>query len=58
MSKHTGKYEWHDDDCLCKLMGIEYCNRNGYVWSCCGETEKDVPCRLKSSKKTKISKKK
>ncbi len=47
MSTHNGKYEWHDDDCLCKTAGggIEFCNRNGSIWSCCGQTVRDAPCQ-------------
>ena len=41
---HRGEYRWHDDDCLCKLGGVEYCNRNGSVWSCCGATNREDPC--------------
>jgi hypothetical protein len=42
--EHAGEYRWHDDDCLCKMAGVEYCNRNGHIWSCCGETEESGQC--------------
>lgn len=41
--KHTGKYQYHDDDCWC-VMGNNYCNRGGGVWSCCGACKKDSEC--------------
>lgn len=43
-SKHKGEYRWHDDDCRCKSAGIEYCNRHGSIWSCCGQTAREAPC--------------
>jgi hypothetical protein len=41
--KHTGSYSYHDDDCWC-MMGDNYCNRDGFVWSCCGACKKDSEC--------------
>lgn len=41
--KHSGTYDYHDDDCWC-VMGGGYCNRDGFVWSCCGATKKDSEC--------------
>lgn len=43
-SEHSGRYRWHDDDCLCRTAGIEFCNRNGNIWSCCGQTDEAAPC--------------
>lgn len=40
---HTGKWEYHDDDCWC-VMGGRYCNRGGGIWSCCGAIVKDSEC--------------
>lgn len=40
---HTGSYEFHDDDCRC-TMALPYCNRGGWVWSCCGATKKHSDC--------------
>jgi len=41
--KHTGNYEYHDDDCWC-VLGRPYCNRDGFVWSCCGACKEDSDC--------------
>ncbi len=41
---HLGVYAYHNDDCRC-IMGGHYCNRDGYVWSCCGATERYCHCR-------------
>ena len=40
---HTGSFDYHDDDCLC-VMGGAYCNRDGYVWSCCGSCKEHSDC--------------
>lgn len=40
---HSGKWEYHDDDCWC-IMGRDFCNRDGHVWSCCGACKKDSDC--------------
>ncbi len=41
--EHTGRWEHHDDDCWC-VLGGHYCNRDGFVWSCCGATTQDSEC--------------
>jgi hypothetical protein len=40
---HTGNYRRHDDDCWC-MMGGGYCNRGGFVWSCCGAIGQASSC--------------
>lgn len=40
---HMGSYKYHDDDCWC-CMGGGFCNRDGYVWSCCGAFTKKSSC--------------
>lgn len=40
---HTGKFRYHDDDCMCGAYG-SYCNRDGYVWSCCGACKQHSDC--------------
>ena len=44
INKHTGTYSYHDDDCWCLMGDIKYCNRDGFVWSCCGSCKKDSEC--------------
>ncbi len=44
---HTGKWEYHDDDCWC-VLGNNYCNRDDWVWSCCGACKKDSDCSGKN----------
>lgn len=41
--RHSGSYEYHDDDCMC-VMGGNYCNRDGKVWSCCGACKEKSEC--------------
>lgn len=40
---HAGTWRQHDDDCWC-VMGGRYCNRGGYVWSCCGSCKERSDC--------------
>lgn len=40
MAQHSGRWIYHDDDCLCGGP----CNRNAYVWSCCGACKEDSEC--------------
>jgi len=42
--KHSGEWSYHDDDCWCVMGGRKYCNRDGYVWSCCGACKEDSEC--------------
>jgi hypothetical protein len=42
--KHTGVWSRHDDDCRCIDGGIPYCNRDGWVWSCCGACKQQSEC--------------
>lgn len=39
---HAGSWNYHDDDCMCAMGGL-HCNRDAYIWSCCGATRKDAP---------------
>jgi hypothetical protein len=43
VSKHTGSWDYHDDDCRCTIAN-PYCNRDGHVWSCCGACKEDSEC--------------
>lgn len=40
---HAGSWGSHDDDCWCAMAG-GYCNRGGWVWSCCGACKEDSEC--------------
>jgi phospholipase/carboxylesterase len=40
---HTSGWRYHDDDCWCMMAG-GYCNRGGYVYSCCGATVEGSGC--------------
>lgn len=40
---HTGVWSYHDDDCRCVEGGL-HCNRDDFVWSCCGACKKDSEC--------------
>ena len=40
---HTGSWQYHVDDCRCSWADL-YCNRDGWIWSCCGSTQKDSDC--------------
>lgn len=42
--KHTGGWSCHDDDCRCMCATSGYCNRNGYVWDCCGSVVEQSSC--------------
>lgn len=42
--KHSGTWRYHDDDCWCVMGDNQYCNRDGYVWSCCGACKEDSEC--------------
>ena len=46
--EHTGSYRQHDDDCWC-MMGGGYCNRGGFVWSCCGAVNGGDSCAGKGN---------
>lgn len=42
---HKGHWTWHDDDCQCaRYFDDSYCNRNGYIWSCCGQMSESGMC--------------
>ena len=43
-TKHGGTWSYHEDDCMCMMGGYGYCNRAGYVWSCCGATLEISSC--------------
>ena len=47
--KHTGTYDYHDDDCWC-CIGGGFCCRDGRCWSCCGAFSKDSTCAGKGNK--------
>lgn len=40
---HTGVWNYHDDDCRCVEGGL-HCNRDGWVWSCCGACKHESEC--------------
>ncbi len=40
---HSGIFAFHYDDCMCS-MGNWPCNRDGWIWSCCGSLEKYCRC--------------
>lgn len=40
---HTGVYAYHCDDCWCSMGGWP-CNRDGCVWSCCGQAVRYCRC--------------
>lgn len=40
---HTGSWRYHDDDCRC-AWADQYCNRDGWVWSCCGACKEESDC--------------
>jgi hypothetical protein len=40
---HTGTWRYHDDDCRCTWVN-PYCNRDGWVWSCCGACKEKSDC--------------
>ena len=40
---HNGVYAYHCDDCMCGMGGWPCC-RDGFIWSCCGQTEKYCKC--------------
>ena len=40
---HTGIFAYHEDDCWCSLGGWP-CVREGFVWSCCGNTDRNSQC--------------
>lgn len=42
-NSHTGSWRYHDDDCRCTWVE-RYCNRDGWVWSCCGACQEDSDC--------------
>eukprot|EP00741_Cyanophora_paradoxa_P012312 tig00000169_g11898.t1 len=45
LNGHRGYYSYHDDDCRCAMYGEEsHCNRNGYIWSCCGQWNRYSVC--------------
>jgi hypothetical protein len=45
LATHKGHYQWHDDDCKCAMyFDNTYCNKNGYCWSCCGQTSEFCSC--------------
>lgn len=47
---HHGHWNYHDDDCQCgRYFDNSYCNRNGYIWSCCGSTSEHSTCYLSSN---------
>lgn len=46
---HTGVYAFHYDDCCCS-MGGHYCNREGSIWSCCGQTDRHARCTATSER--------
>lgn len=42
---HSGYWSFHDDDCLCwRYFDGAHCNRNGYIWSCCGALSESSAC--------------
>ena len=47
--KHFGSWSYHEDDCWCMMGGDAYCNRGGYVWSCCGATVELSSCAGKGN---------
>ena len=46
-TQHSGVYSYHDDDCCC-CGGGGFCNRDGWIWSCCGAFAKDSSCAGKT----------
>ncbi|MCB9564660.1 MAG: hypothetical protein H6708_30105 [Kofleriaceae bacterium] len=42
--RHTGHWQFHDDDCRCVEGDLPYCNRGGAVWSCCGACKEHSEC--------------
>lgn len=40
---HKGTWSYHDDDCRCGWYDM-YCNRDGWVWSCCGSCKEHSDC--------------
>jgi len=40
---HTGSWEYHVDDCRCTEADL-YCNRDGWIWSCCGSCKEHSDC--------------
>jgi hypothetical protein len=40
---HHGAWSHHDDDCRCGEFDL-HCNRDGFVWSCCGACKQDSEC--------------
>lgn len=52
---HTGIYAYHCDDCWCSIGGWP-CMRDGYIWSCCGSSERYSQC-YKSKPQKKEQKK-
>ena len=42
--KHTGDWQFHEDDCLCGAYTDAWCNRGGWVWSCCGACAEESEC--------------